>query len=253
MATPTAIINTANLLAKSISRGKITQRAAMLTVPLDFSVGAVIAISIPTSSDAPNVSGIAGIQSIFIDNSSNSAALTLAIGGGPTLVTPAYSQATFPLFVGTGSVDLVATSGAGGKAALTLLNTREQAMVWAGAYPIAGSVNVTGSTVSTQAASGVYTDASGVIAVANVSQVLSAAGARLGFIIRNPATAASQNIAAPEPIYVNFGAAAAVNGATSWELLPGESLLSGDIGIVSSQAINAAAATVGHIIIAKTF
>lgn len=113
------------------------------------------------------------------------------------------------------------------------------------------AVTLAGGTVSATSAAA-YTDRSVTIATGGTSQQLMASnGSRKGFMIRNPASAASQGVTTPEPVFVNWGTAAVVNGTTSWELLPGESLTSQEIGLVSTQQITVIGATTGHVVIAK--
>ena len=246
----TGIVNTGTLFGRAITRGKTPKHSQILSVPLDFTANTIINCSVNVLHGLPNATGIDGIQSIFVDNSNNPSTVAIASDNGPTYTCPSYAQAIFPYFFSGEQLKFQATSPGGVIVNVFFINTREQAQLWTTKIPVAGSVNVSGSQVLTQPAVGAYTDGSGSLATANVSQVLLAAnGARQFLLIRNPATAASQNIAAPEPVYVNFGAAAGVNGATSWELLPGEQLP--QALMLSTQQINWTAATVGHQLICK--
>lgn len=105
--------------------------------------------------------------------------------------------------------------------------------------------------VSAAILQGTITDRSSFIAVAGTSQQLVATNpARKRIWIENPATAAGQNIAVAESLYINFGAAAGVNNGTSIELLPGGWFDTGS-GPVMTQQINVNAATLDHVYIAK--
>lgn len=244
----TTIFNSGSVNGQAISRGRVPKVAGMLPVPLDFTLDQFIQVTLNVLRGIKNVTGMDGIQSVYIDNSTNPNIVKLTFDNGPTINCPPYSQATFPVFFSGEVLSFKAASVGNTLVNLWFLNTKEFAAVWV-ARSVSGSTVVSG-TVFTQPAPGTYADSS--VVATGASQALFAANSsRQGFIIRNPALAISQNIAAPEPAYINFGAAAALNGATSWELLPGESLLSGDIGLVTTQACNVIAATVGHIIIAK--
>jgi hypothetical protein len=246
----TGIINPTSLVAKQVARGTTPKPSAILPIVLDFTTNDVIQASIPIIEGIRNVHGLAGIQSIFIDNSNNGDNLNIAFDNGYTVVCPAFCQAIFPVFFSGQLLNFIATSEGGVVCTAIFLNTREQAQIWTAKIPVEGVVNVTGSTIFTQPLSSTFTDASGILAAAGVSQQLVPAdGARQMIQIRNPALAASQGIAAPEPVYLNFGGAAVVNGASSWELLPGEQLP--QMLIQSTQQINWTATTVGHILIAK--
>lgn len=244
----TTLFNSGSVNGQAITRGKVPRIAGMLGVPLDFTIDQNIQVSLNVLKNIRNVTGIDGIQSVYIDNSNNPNIVKLTFDNGPTINCPPYSQATFPVFF-SGEV-LTFKAGSVGNTLVNLwfLNTKEFAAVWQAKF-VGGSTVVSGS-VFTSPLPGLYTDSS--IVATGASQALFAvSAARQGFMIRNPALAISQNIAAPEPCYINFGAAAVINGATSWELLPGESLLSGDIGLVTTQACNVIAATAGHIVICK--
>ena len=245
-------LDTSQIYGRAITRGKAPRVAAMLQVPLDFTATSEIDCSLNVSHGISNVSGIDGIQSVYIDNSLNGSILTLQLDNGPYYVCPPYSQAVFPLFFSGEMLNFIAVSAGAVKTTVTFLNTREQAQIWSARALLAGNVNISGSQVYALPQPGTLLDSSGVLAAAGVSQQLIAANAnRLAFTIRNPALPASQGIAAPEPVYLNFGAAAAVNGATSWELLPGETIGSAELGIAVTGVVNWTAATVNHILIAK--
>ena len=236
--------------AKRISRGTSPKIPSELAIPLDFTADTINVFSLNVLEGIRNNTGIGGIQSVFIDNANNGAVLILSFDSGQTIVCPPFAQAIFPVFFSGEILNFMATSTGGVKVPLIFLNTREQAQLWSTKIPIAGTINVSGSDVFTQPFAGTFTDASQVLAAGGVSQQLLAAnGARQLLGIRNPGTPASQGIANPEPVYLNFGAAAAVNGATSLELFPGEQLP--QFLMTTIQAINWTAATVGHQLIAK--
>lgn len=236
---------------KSINRGRVARDARALTVPLNFAASASFSLTVNAASHIRNVAGIDGVQSVFVDNSANASALTIVFDFNQTLVVPANAQGVYPIFWPGEQLTFTASATIGaGISNLIFTNTKEFAALWSTKIPISGSVNVTGSQVYTQPAFGLFTDASGVLAAGGVSQLLVAAnGARQLLSVRNPASAASQGIAAPEPVFINFGVAAATNGATSWELLPGEQLPRFEL--TTTQAIYWTAATVGHSLICK--
>lgn len=85
-----------------------------------------------------------------------------------------------------------------------------------------------------------------ILSVAGASQQLCAAGeATNGVLILNSATAAQQNIATAESIFVNYtgGAATASAGGQSFEVLPGQSFI---IPPGCQTAVNWTAATIAH-------
>lgn len=236
---------------KAITRGAFPKQARSLYTPMDFSIDSTIVASIPASHGVNNVVGLDGAQSVFIDNSLNASTAEILFANNFQIVVPPFAAGIWPVLIDLQGLNFTATSVGGVLMKMWFTNTREQPAIWS-TKAIAGTVNVSGSVVTTSPTEGAWIDRSANAAVANTSQVLMPAnGNRLGFMIKNPAMAASQNIAAPEPVYINFGVAAAVNGATSFELLPGESLTAQGMGLASTQAINFAAATIGHILIAK--
>lgn len=108
---------------------------------------------------------------------------------------------------------------------------------------LAGNLRTVGALAAPQ---GSYTSKSGSIGAGGTSQQLAAANAlRKKIIIQNPATAAGQNIATAESLYIRFGAAAGVDAGTSFELLPG-GVFSSEVDFVSTEAINVVAATINH-------
>lgn len=238
---------------KAITRGKFPAQARMLAVTLDFSQDTIFQVSIPVLHGINNNTGIDGAQSVLIDNSDNGIEFDIVFDNGFRLTAPAYSAGWYPVLVDIQTLNFKATCLGGALAYLYFTNTREQPAIWSTHIPIAGNVNVTGSTIFNSAAPGIYTDHSVALTGGGTDQTISAAsGARLGFIIKNPATPTGQGIAAPEPIYINFGSAAGVGALGSIELLPGETLTSENVGICSTQAIHATCVTAGHQIILKT-
>lgn len=249
----TTQFNPRTTYGKRISRGKAPSVPGMLSIPLDFTIDTDILVDINVLDQIKNVSGLGGIQSVFIDNSNNSTTVSITLDNGPRLVCPANGQAVFPVFFSGEKLKFDAQSTGNILVPTWWINTREQAQLWSAKIPVGGTISVTGSTVFTEPGSGAFTDSSGVLVAGGTSQPLMVAnGNRLLIAIRNPALGVSQGFgagSAPEPAYINFGAAAAVNGATSWELLPGESLP--NFLMTTTQAINWVAATTGHQLIAK--
>lgn len=247
MATP---FSASSALGKAITRGKTPKISQLLTVPLNFALDTEIDVSMNVLHGIRNGVGIDGIQSVFVDNSNNADEISLVTAEGVTYVCPPLCQAIFPYFFSGEILAFKALSNGGVLVTLAFLNTREQAQIWSAGAVITGNVNVSGSTVNVEPITGVYTDASVALTGGGASQqVIAANAARKLLAIRNPATPASQAIGAPEPVYINWGAAAAVNGLSSWELLPGESLP--EFLVTSSQAVFAACATAGHQLVIK--
>jgi len=245
-------VNPNSVYAKTIKRGQVPKPSQMLNVPLDFSSDTIVQCSLNVLHGLPNTQGINGIQSVFIDNTNNGDTISIQSAEGPVYTCPPFAQAIFPYMFSGELLSFIASSGGGVLVNVYFLNTREQAQLWSTKIPIGGNVNVSGSDVFTQPFAGSFTDASATLANGGTSQLLLAANGNRQLIgIRNPATPASQfgSGATVEPVYLNFGAPAAVNGATSWELLPGEQLP--QFLMTTVQAINWTAATAGHILIAK--
>jgi hypothetical protein len=250
----TSWVNITKTLGKSISRGMSPRNTAMFQIPLDFTVDLQLKVQADMSATTQNKFGISGIQSVKIDNSLNSDVLILLFDNGENITCPPYCQAIFPVLFSGDTLAFTAISTVAVVCQLTFVNTREQAQVWTAKLPLAGTVNVTGSTVFTQKSSGTFTEFSQTITTGGTAQLLMAANANRKMIaIRNPATAASQNIAAPEPLYIGFGnafSAMTVNAMGSWELLPGEQLPQFDL--ITTEAVYVVAATSLHRITAKT-
>jgi hypothetical protein len=234
-----SIFNVNNLRATAISRGRSPKHPAQLFVPLDFSVDPTILFSLNVTEGVRNVSGIDGIQSVFIDNGSNSAQVQIVFDTGQTLYAQPYSQEIFPVFFSGQLLNFRANCPNPVVVNLIFVNTREQAQQWKG-YT---SPHTTA------------TNRSQALAAGGVAQVLMPANAlRAGFFIQNPASAASEGIAIAESVYVNLTGAAVINGANCIELLPGDRLTSAEFGqTVPTDAINWIAATIGHQIIAKEY
>lgn len=241
-----SLVNIRALIGKSISRGKTPRNAAMFQIPLDFAVDLSLKFSAAFDESIQNAYGFAGPQSVKMDNSLNPDVLVLKINNGDTITCPAYSMGIFPLLYNGGVLEFEAISLFPVATMITLLNTREQAQIWTTKIPLAGTVNVTGSTVFAQKPVGGYTLANPLIVAGGVSQQIFAANAnRKAIYIRNPGTAASQGLAAPENLFVSWTGAA---GPTTWELFPGEQIPALDP--VPSGAISVYAATTGHQIVA---
>jgi hypothetical protein len=101
--------------------------------------------------------------------------------------------------------------------------------------------------VTTGEQTGSFTERSGFIAAGGTSQQLAAANSsRKKIVIQNPLTAAGQNIAASESLYIRFGASAAgIDDGTSIEIPSGGSYIS-EPDFESTQAIQVNATTTNH-------
>lgn len=222
-----------------------------LPIEFDFSLGSDFTGSIPIGHDTANVAGLEGIQSVYVDNKDNIQPCVLTILNSPVkqaIIIPAFSQGTYALFTGGSTIDFDMTTQGTVKVRTLWLNTDLQYNVWNASVPVSGTIIVQGTVIS-QPVQGQWTDRSVTIGALGSQPLMGVNAARKGTLIRNPATATAQGLAAPEPAYINWTAAAAVNGATSYELLPGESLP--PLLCCSIEAINVAVATIGHILIAK--
>ena len=176
------------------------------------------------------------IQTMYVDNSLNSASLILKFNGlYQTVTVPPFSQGTFPVLVPRTNPKFSAKSTGGITIDIYLLNVPLPYAVW-GASASGGQSGVN---------RGTFTDDSGTITVGGTSQQVMAANAsRKGLMIQNPSTAT-------ESLFVNFGAAATTTG-NSVELLPGGTFWE-DAGMVSTETVNVVAATGGHAFMAKEF
>lgn len=246
----TSHVSPLTLTGKKVSRGTAPKVPGILQIPLDFSADTDFIVNMNVLEGIRNVQGLGGIQSVKIDNSNNPQNLILAFSNGDNINCPAYCQAIFPVFFDGQLLNFTATCTGGVLVTLTFLNTQETAQIWSSKSVIAGQINVSNSTVFVQPLQSGFIDASAALVTAGVSQLLMAAnGLRKLAAVRNPATALSQNIAAPEPVFLNWANPAAVNGLGSWEMLPGESLP--EFLITSTDAIYWTATTAGHRLTAK--
>src|ERR1700679_2875752 len=121
----TTHFNPNSTYGQHITRGKVPKLASMLSVPLAFTIDAQIKVSINVLRGIPNVSGIDGIQSLFIDNSNNGSTTSLIFDNGPSYVCPAYAQATFPIFFSGEVLHFTANSTGNVLVNLYFLNTKE--------------------------------------------------------------------------------------------------------------------------------
>lgn len=200
-----------------------------------------------------HTTGLKSIQTAFIDNSNNSASTVIQVqGANQKLTCPPYSQGFFPILALGPSLNLTAQSAGDVYVPVTFLNVPMPLGIWNVQNPglVQGTIPVSG-TIAAGPTLGAYGNFSGAIAVANTSQLLAAAnGQRKRIFIQNPTSATGQGIAAAEPLFVNFGAAAGVDDGNSFELQPGAALDTG-LGPLSSEQINVVAATAGHRFIAR--
>jgi hypothetical protein len=184
------------------------------------------------------------IQGVYVDNSLNPNPLTLLFHlTQQKIVIPATAQGLWPVICPDNlACDATSLSGAGVIVTLLFLNVPTAYTQW-------GPITVTAPALVP--VRGTFTDRSGLIAVGGTSEQLAAANAvRNRIIIENPSTAAGQNIAAAEVLFINFTSAAGINNDTSLELLPGGWWDSG-FGPVTTEAITVNAATTNHNYIAK--
>lgn len=233
----TKLINTAGLLGNAIAFGKISKRAAQLKVQLDFTGDAVNQVSINIDEHIRNVTGLDTVQTVYIDNSINPAALSLQLDNGQFLEILGGQQAFLPILFSGQVLNIIATSlvATGALPTLTFLNVRIPPEVWSASATI-GTAGLGGT--------GMLASITALTAGGSSQLLIAGNSARKAFNIRNPALAASQGIAAAEPVYLQFGGAAAVN--SGYELLPGESVSSVSLGYNFTGQINFNAATTGH-------
>jgi len=245
-------VNPLNQYGQNVSRGMHPKLAKSLMLAFNFAADTNYVVNLPLSPGISNATGLDYAQSMLVDNANNAANTVFTFDNGYEFTCPPFAIGMFPIFIGLNSLKYTAVSTGGVNVNTWLLNTREQPAVWSAKFPIAGTINVTGSVITSSPTPGLLTDRSIALAAGGTAQQLMAAnGNRLGFSIKNPGTLAAQNIAAPEPAYITFGAGAAVAAQGSWELLPGETLTAAGMGICSTQAIFVNATTTGHIITAK--
>jgi hypothetical protein len=192
-------------------------------------------------------------QSCFVDNSNNSAQANFTIPGtGQMISVPPYAQAVFPIYSLGFNLQIQGQSSGAVDVGVVFMNCSQDLMIWYVTAPgaVTGAVTVQGSlTVIPQ--TGAFTDRSGAITSAGVSQTLAVAnGTRKRLVIQNPASLTGQNIAALESLYVNFTNAAGVDNGSSFELLPGEKFDLSQMGL-TTELVSVTAATAGHRYIAK--
>lgn len=207
-----------------------------LPVRLDFTLDTEITVDF-TSAEESN--GISFIQSVWVDNSANPNALILTFDiTGQRIVVPATAQSVFPVIATLKSKCVATTTpGANIVANAIFMNVPMASELW-------GPVTVNVAAVNLVPIIGAFTDRSGVIAAAGVSQIaIPLNNFRKRFFIQNPTTQI-------ESLFVNFTAAATIGGANSMELVPGGSYDSSS-GPVSSEAITVIAATINHPYVAK--
>lgn len=202
--------------------------------------------------------GLDFINGIFIDNSKNAQPFTLFnLQTGQLLFIAANSQANFALITAQGSDNIAFTGHSTGGVVVPCIfrNTEpvsDTVYSSIAAGQITGTVTVQGQ-VATFPLASAPTDRTAAIAAGGVSQQLMAANpARRRIIIQNPSSIAGQGIAAAEPAYFNFGGAAGVATAGSYELYPGASYDTAN-GTLSNGVVNINAATINHRIIATEY
>jgi hypothetical protein len=243
----TLLLNPNDHTGKKITRGAFPKEAQSLYLPLNFALDTTIVINLPMQTGISNQTGLDAAQSLFVDNSDNATVVEFVFDNGFQVTMPPYCSGIFPLLIDTQAFKCNATSAGGVMVKVWITNTREQPAIWTTKFPLAGTVNVTGSVIYSTPTPGAFTDASAALALGGSSEVLIAAdGNRTALVIKNPGTPTGQGIAAPEPAYINFGGAAAIGGLTSIELLPGETITAANLGLTSTQAIHWIAASTGH-------
>lgn len=206
--------------------------------------------------------GLDCVQSVFIDNSNNNTAVSFSILGTlQLLVCPPYSQAIFPLIYPSGSqLQASGVSQAPVLVPVQFLNCHADSLIWSVTAPgaVSGTIPVTGN-VTVQPKPGAWTVRNGVLAQAGASQLLMPANPqRQRLAIYNPAGVTGQfvngqsggNPAPLELAYFDYSNPAAVDGGSSFELLPGSGYDTAT-GPVSTEAIYWTAATAGHRLIAR--
>lgn len=244
------------LNAVAVDTGKPpTHGSKAIPITYDFSQGA----SWNTDLSLLKQQGkIGSVQSVFIDNSQNNQTVTITMTGlGQRISVPAGYQGIFPVFVTDKPVFTVDSAG-NGIATIAFSNAHQNAAMWATSP---SQVNVSGTIATTNAAldptvSGnrinttskpaviAYTDRSGTVAAAGVSQQLLAANAnRVGFIVMN-IDAVNQ-----EDMGINLtGGAASIGAAGTLTLAAsgGAGYPGGSFQGAGTGAITVVAATAGH-------
>jgi len=213
-----------------------------MPVQLDFSTLAVQIVDLLLEE---TLGGIEFVQGIYVDNSANTNALTLVFGiTNQRIVIPALSQGMWPVIAPEKTYFTCATTATPGLIVmLQLLNVPTAYTMWG---PL--TLNVANVAPS----QGVFVNRGGFIAAAGVSQQIAAINAaRKLILIENPGSAAGQNIAVPESLFVNMTAAAGVDNGTSWEVFPGGYWPPSNVNVVSTEAVNVNAASINHVYIAK--
>ena len=222
--------------------------AKSIGVNFDFTLGATATLNTQVAE-----LGMSSVQTLYVDNRNNLSSATFQVAGSNQFVTcPPQTQGFFPiLLVGKASLTIIGSSAGNILVQVQLINVYIDPMIWNSGNPtVSGTVTVNG-TVTAQPLTGAFTNRSGAIAAAGVSQQLAVAnGSRRRLFILNPSTIAGQNIAATERLFINFTSAAGIDDGQSVELQPGQSFDSGQ-GPITTELITVTAATLGHRYIAK--
>jgi hypothetical protein len=285
MATPVTITNlnqSGRLEAREANASQV-----LLSYNADFSGAADLTFDFSLAAQQLK---FGAVRSLFCDNSTNPAEVVVLVYGTNTRFTcPAFSEGYYKVDALENSrIQVTTTGGASGPVNFVFYNYTVAPNVWYryGAQNLSVAIlvngpNPSGSVVATNPNNnplyiaglgsdgnlhpfatdsngalivaptrGVYTKRSGVIAVANTSQLLMPASLlRKRIFIQNPTSAAAQGVAAAESIFVNYTVAAGVNDGDSTEIFAGGSI---DFNLpVTTEAVYIVAATVGHKFIAK--
>lgn len=198
------------------------------------------------------------ITGAFIDNSRNTEQFMLVIGEtGQRVTIPAHSQGAIELLgLITDKVSIYGTTTGNIDVEITFLNYVPPSAnaIWSVIDPgtVVGAITVNGQVTTTPLVGSFSAPTVNAIIAGGTSQLLfGAAASRRRIIVYNPATNVGQGIvSSPEILWINFGAPAAPDNGTSFEILPGGVFDSGQ-GPVTNQAINIVAATTGHQFVAK--
>jgi hypothetical protein len=190
---------------------------------------------------------ISGIQTIFIDNSANTHAVTISAQATQQIIEcPPSSQGYFPILV-TSDLKFVISSEGAGDTEFQFINFAIAGAVWGidantnVTYPFLFDSNGNLKTCNHNAVGVVTTDASGTITTGGTAQVALAANPnRKQYRIMNI------NAATETLWYRDDGGTAVIGGAGSWPLAGSASGIGGFAMGESTAAISVIATTTGH-------
>lgn len=189
-----------SLFPTPVSTGLENCKRHSITVNIDFSIGLTYSLDLTAIQD--QLAWIKSVQTLFIDNSANSNAITIRMSGTlQRVVIPGYAQAYIPVLQINPPV-LTFTSASPVQVAVQILDFFLPPCVWSASGALSGTIAVADAILDATVVGGKVqvsqvpltiqglTDASGTIAVGGTVQALVPASAsRQRWTLANPSTA----------------------------------------------------------------